>query len=143
MDFSNSPKMFMIHCEYNQLSELNVDNCAEIFRICCQNNYLPSLDVSDCVVMVQLMCGGNKLMSLDVSNCAELASLYIYYNNLPYEGLVDLLNSLPSRTGKEQGKWYAYITNAKYDYELSEGEIQSALRKNWKVSSGGVVYGGN
>ena len=71
-----------LHCQYNQLTSLDVSGCTALWCLHCYDNQLTSLDVSGCTALEFLHCYDNQLTSLDVSGCTALYSLDCYNNQL-------------------------------------------------------------
>ena len=66
-----------LHCEYNQLTTLDVSNNATLYNLNCGSNQLTILDVSNNTALTSLSCASNQLASLDVSNNTALTSLVV------------------------------------------------------------------
>lgn len=78
----NFTNLTSLHCWNNELTNLDVSNCAKLSELWCYNNRLTSLNVSNCVNLSKLYCGNNKLTNLDVSSCTNLSELHCYRNKL-------------------------------------------------------------
>ena len=75
-------KLESLYCFTNNLTSLDVSNCAALRILNCAENNLTSLDVSNCTALVFLYCDDNNLTSLDVRNCTALKQLWCAENNL-------------------------------------------------------------
>lgn len=101
---ADAPKLQILKCYENKLSNLDINKCITLNTVDCHNNDLSALDVSmneklEKLVVYQnklttltigsankalkrLECGNNLLTKLDVSNCTALADLYAEQNLL-------------------------------------------------------------
>lgn len=79
LDVSNNKALKELFCPYtNNLTSLNVKNCAALVKLRCDNSgmgKLASLDVSDCIALELLECYGQPLTSLDLSKNTALTEL--------------------------------------------------------------------
>ena len=116
-------------CYNNQLTSLNVSNCAGLKELSCYHNRLTSLDLSGCPKLESLECAHNQLTSLDISKCTELKELLCHKNLFNNDTMNAIYNSLPDRTGKEAGR----ISFSQGD---AKGDISIAKNKNWKIETG-------
>ena len=71
-----------LHCDSNQLVNLDVSANTELTSLYCYSNQLKALDVSTNTKLTTLFCHANQLTSLDVSDCTELTSLECFNNQL-------------------------------------------------------------
>ena len=71
-----------MHCEWNELTKLDLSKNADLELLDCGWNDLGSLDVSKNTKLVQLYCIYTDLSSLDVSNNPELEILHCSCNSL-------------------------------------------------------------
>ena len=76
------PKLEILYCYKNQLTELDVSKNAALKELECYENNLTSLDVSKNAELVALYCFNNQLTSLDVRKNTKLESLWCGQNNL-------------------------------------------------------------
>ena len=101
---TNSENLSIIHCESNDLSELDIVNGSGLVQLFCNENNLSTLDLTGCLSLEELNCNSNKnleslnlkdnkalknltcmggsLTQLDVSNCSALSYLNCYANFL-------------------------------------------------------------
>ncbi len=79
---SNNTALTSLSCYDNDLTNLNLDQCAALESLDCEYNQLVSLDVSQCVALEYLVCWHNQLTSLDVSQCTALEYLICDNNQL-------------------------------------------------------------
>ena len=71
-----------LHCGYNKLQELNIDNNIKLKYLDCNENNLVNLDVSKAKDLERLHCRDNHLSSLDVKNNSKLLALSCELNQL-------------------------------------------------------------
>lgn len=101
--FDNCPNLYLINCNKQSLSLLEIDKAESMFYLGCTENQLTSLDVSNCTALTFLDCWGNQLSSLDVSKCTALNLLQCFDNKLSESALNSLFNSLPKRDPDNKG----------------------------------------
>lgn len=70
-----------LHCEFNQLTSLDVSQNPHLTSLRCYNNQLTSLDVSQNLDLAVLACHFNQLTNLNLQN-TNLTDLFCYYNQL-------------------------------------------------------------
>ena len=70
-----------------------------LYRLRCESNQLTSLDVSECADLHELHCEHNQLISLDVSRCTNLIELFCWDN--PNLVTVYLKNGQSAFVGKD------------------------------------------
>jgi hypothetical protein len=74
LNFSNS-NLTYLSCEYNELTNLNINSSPALTKLYCNNNNLTSLDFSTSVNLITVDCSFNNLITLDLSNCIALTDL--------------------------------------------------------------------
>lgn len=101
---ADAPKLQILKCYENKLSDLEINKCITLNTLDCHDNNLSALDVSmnenlEKLVVCQnklttlttgsankalkrLECGNNQLTRLDISNCTALTDLYAEQNLL-------------------------------------------------------------
>ena len=75
-------KLKTLHCNNNNLTELDLSNNTALEYLSCNSNPLTSLDFSDNVALRILDCGSCHLVSLDIRNNVALTELDCSYNQL-------------------------------------------------------------
>ena len=71
-----------LHCEVNQLTNLDISQNISLTDLVCYSNQLTSLDLSQNTALSVLGCNSNQLTSLDVSQNVSLTILSCYMNQL-------------------------------------------------------------
>ncbi|MDB9989906.1 T9SS type A sorting domain-containing protein [Flavobacteriales bacterium] len=71
-----------LHCQFNQLTSLDVSQNTALTILGCSFNGLTSLDVSQNTALTDLNFSYNQLTSIDVSNNTALTNLYCSFNPL-------------------------------------------------------------
>ena len=76
------PKLELLECPYNKITELNTSSNSELKILTCSRNQLTQLNVSGNDALTTLSCGGNQLTTLDVSSNPILTILDCFNNQL-------------------------------------------------------------
>lgn len=76
------PKLELLECPYNKITELNTSSNSELKILTCSHNQLTQLNVSGNDALTTLSCGDNQLTALDVSSNPNLTLLDCYNNQL-------------------------------------------------------------
>ena len=76
------PKLELLECPYNKITELDTSSNSELKILTCSRNQLTQLNVSGNDALTTLSCGGNQLTTLDVSSNPNLTLLDCYNNQL-------------------------------------------------------------
>ena len=82
LDLSNNTGLIYFTCQNNQLTCLNIPSNNTLTSFSCYNNQLTSLDVSHNTTIISINCSNNQLISLDVSKNTSLDALYCANNQL-------------------------------------------------------------
>ena len=82
LDLSNNTALTFLNCYGNQITSLDLSNNTSLALLNCNYNLLTSLDLSNNSDLFYLACLGNNLTSLDVSNNTALTFLWCQYNQL-------------------------------------------------------------
>ena len=72
LDVSKNTALTYLDCDSNQLTELDVSNNTALEWLDCDSNQLTSLDVSNNVALEWLECSGNKFATIDLSKNTAL-----------------------------------------------------------------------
>ena len=78
----NSPDLYLLCCERNNLIELDLSKNINLEAFYCTMNNLIELDLSNNAKLRTLDCVANNLTELDLSNNAKLLELDCSYNNI-------------------------------------------------------------
>jgi Secretion system C-terminal sorting domain len=71
-----------LSCEYNQLTNLNLNSNIFLNWLECSNNQLSNLNLNNNLALIILQCRNNQLISLNVNNIATLTTLICESNLL-------------------------------------------------------------
>ena len=82
MDLSANTKLETLHCDENQLKELDVSNMTELKILTCDSNELTGLVFGKIGNLQELKCSNNELTTLDCSNLMQLEGLECKSNRL-------------------------------------------------------------
>ncbi|MDC1025158.1 leucine-rich repeat domain-containing protein [Flavobacteriales bacterium] len=82
LDLSYNTSLTFLNCYGNQITSLDLSNNTDLALLNCNNNLLTSLDLSNNSELFYLACIGNKLTSLDVSNNTALTFLTCRFTEL-------------------------------------------------------------
>ena len=82
-----------------------------------------------------LDCKANRLTDIDVSHCSSLKVLYCFANEIKGKSMLQLVNSLPDRTGLESGAIIIYSDGSfgPEDNVCLKSDVAIARAKNWGV----------
>lgn len=123
LDVTNGKNLKGLECYNNHLTRLDVTHNVYLEYLKCDHNQLTRLDVTHNVYLDYLRCDRNQLTAFDVSSNVELKYLACSNNNLD---IVEMLSSLPDRSGKSQGIILCH--------QEEMASIEELCRvKNWKV----------
>ena len=90
-----------------------------------------------------LYCMENRLTDIDVSQCRSLRVLLCLLNEIKGESMLQLVNSLPDRTGLENGLFVVY-SDGSYGSDGNvclNSDVAIARAKNWEVALATVENG--
>ena len=90
-----------------------------------------------------LYCMENRLTDIDVSQCRSLRVLLCLLNEIKGESMLQLVNSLPDRTGLENGLFVVY-SDGSYGSDGNvclNRDVAIARAKNWEVALATVENG--
>ena len=121
-----------LNCSNNRLERLSLAYCEALTYLSCDNNQLTDIFI-DAPLMHSISCSGNRLESLDVSSCPDLTELQCYRNQIKGEEMINLVNSLPNRTGKEGGDFVVVQEPQPYGNRCTRSDVLLAEGKNWGV----------
>ena len=82
-----------------------------------------------------LECEANRLTDIDVSQCSSLRLLVCNVNEIKGKSMLQLVNSLPDRTGLESGEFVVY-SDGSFGPEGNvclKSDVAIARAKNWEV----------
>ena len=82
-----------------------------------------------------LSCYDNRLTDIDVSQCSSLRTLVCHTNEIKGKSMLQLVNSLPDRTGLESGEFVVY-SDGSFGPEGNvclKSDVAIARAKNWEV----------
>ena len=75
-------KITELRCEYNKITDLNVQGCPSLKHLDCSDNQLTELNVQGLSTLKWLSCSSNKLTTLDVQGLTALEYLNCWRNQL-------------------------------------------------------------
>ena len=75
-------KITELRCEYNKITDLNVQGCPSLKHLDCSDNQLTELNVQGLSILKWLSCSSNKLTTLDVQGLTALEYLNCRRNQL-------------------------------------------------------------
>ena len=134
LDVSKNSALTTLDCNRNQLSSLKVSGCTVLTTLNCASNNLESLPLLACINLTELNCEENQLTGLNLFDCKELKSLYCIKNKLNGKAMSSLIESLPDRTGRSEGRIKMYseyvVSDETFAYQY---DVRAAQKKNWKL----------
>ena len=129
----HSDSLTSLVCSNNQLGSLKLWYCKALTNLMCDNNQLTELYFRENSLLSTISCYNNELKSLDVSGCPDLTELQCYRNQIKGEDMTNLVNSLPNRTGKEEGYFVVVQEPQPYGNRCTRSDVLLAEGKNWGV----------
>ncbi len=86
--------------------------------------------------ITDLLCPAGRLTDIDVSQCSSLRVLFCTANEIKGESMLQLVNSLPDRTGLENGLFVVYSDGSlgPDDNVCLNSDVAIARAKNWEVA---------
>ena len=137
LNISGCTALTELKCYDNQLTSLDVSKNTALTKLECDSNQLTSLDVSKNTALTRLDCSSNLLRKLNISGCTSLNSLDCSKNQIKGTEMVNLVNSLPDRQGKEEGVFYIFSDEPTYDNRDGNiclaAHVAIAKAKNWRT----------
>ncbi len=127
----HSDSLTSLVCSNNQLGSLKLWYCKALTNLMCDNNQLTELYFRENSLLSTISCYNNELKSLDVSGCPDLTELKCYRNQIKGEDMTNLVNSLPNRTGKEEGYFVVVQEPQPYGNRCTRSDVLLAEGKNW------------
>ena len=122
-----------LNCSNNRLERLSLAYCEALTYLGCDNNQLTDIFI-DAPLMHSISCSGNRLESLDVSSCPDLTELKCYRNQIKGEEMINLVNSLPNRTEKEEKGYFDVVQEPQpYGNSCTRSDALLAEGKGWLV----------
>ncbi|MDD6928318.1 MAG: C10 family peptidase [Bacteroidales bacterium] len=85
--------------------------------------------------IISLNCYAQGLTDIDVSQCSSLSELYCFANEIKGKSMLQLVNSLPDRTGLESGTFIVYSDGSlgPEGNVCLKSDVAIARAKNWDV----------
>ena len=86
--------------------------------------------------ITELLCPAGRLTDIDVSQCSSLSVLLCFANEIKGESMLQLVNSLPDRTGLENGLFIVYSDGSwgPDGNVCLNSDVAIARAKNWEVA---------
>ncbi len=109
-----------------------IEYFTDLIELHCDYNQLTALDVSNNRALTELHCDHNQLTALDVSNNPNLNELWCYFNNIDGQAMEALISSLPI---VEQGRIYVKNSSPNTGDEniCTPAQAYVANQKGWTV----------
>lgn len=96
------------------------------------DNDLQEINLSKVPKLTYLSVSGNNLSSINISACPNLSDISLSRNPMSLELMVQLIKTLPNRTGKDQGQMSG--TESLYNQDI-ESEARKILEeRNWNYN---------
>ncbi len=138
LDVTKNTQLTLLECYDNQLATLDVSKNTALTRLQCFWNKLATLDVSKNTALTMLRCNNNQLTTLNVSKNKELEWLICYNNKISGDNMTALVNSLPDRNGKEEGKFWVIAVNPDTEQNvITAAQAAVATDRNWPLRDSG------
>ena len=128
-----------LHCYSNAtLSQITgLEDCTALKEIKCFSCALTSLDgLQGKTNLERVSCSMNQLTSLNVQGCTKLNYLICVINNISFDGMGTLVNSLPFRSVSNPGTLIPiYEGDSNEHNAISMEQAIKAYNKNWSVEA--------
>jgi len=82
LELSSNPELFQLICGDNDLEIMNLTNNNKLYYLSCDNNKLSNINLSGNINLSYLSCNQNQITELDLTKNIYLSELYVSYNNL-------------------------------------------------------------
>lgn len=145
---SDLSKLVELRCDGNKFIDLDCSKMSNLEQLFASKNNLKDLDLSKSPKLKVLDVSFNYITELKIASNA-LESVSVHHNKLGDTQSTALVNSLPSRLGKEPGTliWFnneiAHNEDPSGNYpeknSLNDKNVAKALEKNWVTYSGDQV----
>ena len=114
------------------LPELDLSDCRSLKQLDIYDNKLQKINLSNVPELEYLSAYDNNLSSINISACPNLSYISLGENPMSLELMVQLIKTLPNRTGKDQGQMSG--TESLYDQDI-ESEAKKILEeRNWNYN---------
>ena len=135
LDVSKNTALTALYCSLNQLTTLDVSKNTELETLNCSNNYSNNQlkALSQNTALTGLDCSLNQLTALDVSQNTALTDLDCSGNQIKGEEMTRLVNSLPDRTGMDDGVFTVVQEPRPEGNRCLKTHVAIAKGKNWNT----------
>ena len=133
LDVSGCTSLDELDCSKNQLNRLVLSGSSALKVINASRNELTQLSLSGLASLKSIDCSDNRLTRLDASDNKYLEALNCSQNQIKGKAMVELVNSLPNRQGKQNGQFR--VVNEKSSKEGNvclKSDVALAKSKGWQ-----------
>ncbi|WP_308555532.1 hypothetical protein [uncultured Porphyromonas sp.] len=132
LDLSDCRSLKKLEIYDNKLQKINLSNVPELEYLSASDNDLQEINLSKVPKLTYLSVSGNNLSSINISACPNLSDISLSRNPMSLELMVQLIKTLPNRTGKDQGQMSG--TESLYNQDI-ESEARKILEeRNWNYN---------
>lgn len=132
IDLSNAPSTInTLQLKDNSLESFDLGKAKNIVSLYLSMNKLKKLSINGLNSISTLDVADNQLTSLDVSNCPRLKFITCNHNEIGYEAMQKLINSL--NTVQVNGKSLKAIDKDNEKNVCTKSQVKLALSKGWVV----------
>lgn len=82
LNISANTALTILDCQFNQLTALDISTNTALEQLYCRNNQLTALNTSTNTALTYLSCYNNQITTLDISTNTDLVTLWCSYNQL-------------------------------------------------------------
>ena len=133
LDVSGCTSLDELDCSKNQLNRLVLSGCSALKAINVSRNELTQLSLSGLASLNSIDCSDNRLISLEVSDSKYLAALDCSQNQIKGKAMLELVNSLPSRQGKQNGQFRVVDEKSSKEGNVClKSDVALAKSKGWQ-----------
>ena len=133
LDVSGCTSLDELDCSKNQLNRLVLSGCSALKAINASRNELTQLSLSGLASLNSIDCSDNRLISLEVSDSKYLEALDCSQNQIKGKAMLELVNSLPSRQGKQNGQFRVVDEKSSKEGNVClKSDVALAKSKGWR-----------
>lgn len=134
LDLTHCPQITYISMTRVPVTALNLSQCTLLERLYLDDCKLSTLDLSHNTQLQHLYCGNNALTQIIMPASQALDNLFCYGNKLSSAAMHAIVEALPDRSGKEQGRFVVVNNKAATEAnECTKEQVDASKQKNWAV----------
>ena len=135
LDVLNNTALIYLDCFNNKLTKLNFTKNTALVQLDFERNQDTSIDLSNNISLEELYCSDNKLTKLILSKNSALNMLYCYRNNISGQNMDDLIGSLPQNDTSTLFGFFVIDFSEGAEKEgnvITKSQVEAAKAIGWK-----------